>query len=132
MFERKPAIRSTQEDVAELAEELDRFVIGLAERIDAIQDAELVASWSDVAVLARTLANDANRLGYPGMSQSAKDAAMTAEDGKSEPLQHANAALHGLCDRIRRVHRIPRRHPVTARIEPLLCGKNWSTLQMRW
>lgn len=105
MFERKPAIRSTQEDVAELAEELDRFVIGLAERIDAIQDAELVASWSDVALLARTLANDANRLGYPGMSQSAKDVAMTAEDGKAEPLQDAIVELTDLGQRIRHGHR---------------------------
>ena len=48
MFERKPPIRSTQEDVAELADDIDRFVIGLAERIDAIQDAEFARKTGEV------------------------------------------------------------------------------------
>ncbi len=105
MFERKPPIRSTQEDVAELAEDLDRFVIALAERIDAIQDAELAASWSDVAALSRTLANDSERLGYPGMALSAKNVAMSAEDAKTEVLQDAIVDLTDLAQRIRRGHR---------------------------
>jgi hypothetical protein len=105
MFERKPPIRSTQEDVAELAEELDRFVIALAERIDSIQDAELANCWSDVASLARTLANDAERLGYPGMSQNAKSVAMAAEDAKAEVLQDAIVDVTELGQRIRRGHR---------------------------
>jgi hypothetical protein len=105
MFERKPPIRSTQEDVAELAEDLDRFVIGLAERIDAIQDAELAASWSDVASLARTLANDAERLGYPGMALCTKSVAMAAEDAKTDVVQEAIIDLTDLAQRIRRGHR---------------------------
>lgn len=105
MFERKPPIRSTQEDVAELAEELDRFVITLAERIDAIQDAELAASWSEVASLARSLANDADRLGYPGLRLTAKSVAMAAEDAKTEVLQDATFELTDLAQRIRRGHR---------------------------
>ena len=105
MFEHKPPIRSTQEDVPELAEALDRFVISLAEQIDAIQDAELVASWPEVASLARSLANDANRLGYPGMAQSAKSVAMSAEDAKAETLQEAIIDLTDLAQRIRRGHR---------------------------
>lgn len=105
MFERKPPIRSTQEDVAELAEDLDRFVIALAERIDQIQDAELASSWPDVASLARTLANDAERLGYPGMALSAKNVAMTAEDEKSDVLQDAIIDLTDLAQRVRRGHR---------------------------
>ena len=105
MFERKPPIRSTQEDVAELAEDLDRFVIGLAERVDAIQDAEMAASWSDVAELARTLANDADRLGYPVMAMSCKSVAMAAEDAKTDTLQEAIIDLTDLAQRIRRGHR---------------------------
>jgi hypothetical protein len=105
MFERKPPIRSTQEDVAELAEDLDRFVIALAERIDAIQDAELAASWPDVASVARMLANDAERLGYPGMAVCARSVAMTAEDEKTDELQDAIVDLTDLSQRIRRGHR---------------------------
>ena len=105
MFERKPPIRSTQEDVAELADELERFVIALAERIDAIQDAELAASWPDVASLSRILAKDADRLGSPGMAQSARSVAMSAEDNKTEALQDAIVELTELAQRIRRGHR---------------------------
>ncbi len=105
MFERKPPIRSTQEDVAELAEDLDRFVVHLAERIDAIQDAELVKNWSETASLARTLANDADRLGYPGMAQSAKSVAMAAEDSKTETIQDTVVELTDLAQRVRRGHR---------------------------
>ena len=105
MFEKKPPIRSTQEDVPELAEELDRFVIGLAEKIDAIQDAELAAQCADVSQLARMLANDAERLGYPGMAQSAKTVATAAADLKLESLQEAVIVLTDLAQRVRRGHR---------------------------
>jgi hypothetical protein len=105
MFEQKPPIRSTQEDVAELAEELDRFVIGLAERIDAIQDAELAANGDEVAELARMLANDAERLGYPGMAQCAKGVALSAEDGKSEAMRESVFDLTELAQRVRRGHK---------------------------
>ena len=69
MFERKPPIRSTQEDVVELAEDIDRFVIGLAERIDAIQDAELAQKHAEVAELSRTLSSEADRLGYANSAE---------------------------------------------------------------
>jgi hypothetical protein len=105
MFERKPPIRSTQEDVAELADELDRFVIALAERIDAIQDAELVRHLADVSQLARTLSNDAERLGYPGMSRSAKAVSAAADDGELPTLQETIADLTDLVQRIRQGHR---------------------------
>jgi len=105
MFERKPPIRSTQEDVAELAEDLDRFVIGLAERIDAIQDAELVEQCDEVSQLARTLGNDAERLGYPEMAQSAKSVAAAAADSKMDLLQESIITLTDLAQRIRRGHR---------------------------
>ena len=99
MFERKPPIRSTQEDVVELAEEIDRFVIGLAERIDAIQDAELAQQPSVVSKLARSLAREADRLGYPGMAMSAKGVALGAEDGLIDDLQQAVVELTGLAGR---------------------------------
>ena len=105
MFERKPAIRSTQEDVAELAEDIDRFVIALAERIDAIQDAELLASSCQIAQLARALAGDAERVGFPGMASCAKSLAAAAEDSKLEDLQLAVVDLTDIAQRIRRGHR---------------------------
>ena len=106
MFERKPPIRSTQEDVVELAEDIDRFVIGLAERIDSIQDAELAQKYGEVAVLARTLSSDADRLGYPGMAMSAKGVALAAEDAAGEEeLQETIVELTDLAQRVRQGHR---------------------------
>jgi len=105
MFEKKPPIRSTQEDVPELADELDRFVIALAERIDSIQDAELVGAYAEVSQLTRVLVHDAERLGYPGLSQNSKTVAAAAEDEKKTELQEAIVDLTDLVQRIRRGHR---------------------------
>ena len=105
MFERKPPIRSTQEDIAELAEDIDRFVIHLGERIDEIQDAELADCVGEVSSLARRLATDAERLGYPDMGQTAKAVAMAAEDEKLEVMQENIFELTDLVQRVRRGHR---------------------------
>lgn len=105
MFDRKPPIRSTQEDVVELAEDIDRFVIGLAERIDAIQDAVLARKLGEAAELSRTLSNDADRLGYPGMGMSAKGVALAAEDQLEDELQETVVELTDLAQRIRQGHR---------------------------
>jgi len=105
MFERKPPIRSTQEDIAELADDIDRFVIRLGERIDEIQDAELAGCIGEVSSLARQLAGDADRLGYPVMAQIAKAAAMAAEDEKISLMQEGIVELTDVAQRVRRGHR---------------------------
>ena len=105
MFKRESPIRSTQEDVDELAEDIDRFVVVLAERIDAIQDAELADCPDEIASLSRQLSSDAERVGYPVMAQSARSAAMAAEDGKIEAMQEQIVELTDLAQRVRRGHR---------------------------
>lgn len=105
MFELKPPIRSTQENCLELAGDIDRFVIGLAERIDLVQDAELAGKAHEVSELARTLATDADRLGYPSMATSAKGVAMAAEDETSDALQETIVELTEIAQRIRQGHR---------------------------
>ena len=105
MFERKPPIRSTQEDVHELVEEIDRFVIGLAERIDAIQDAEMASCQNEVADLARTLSSDADRLGYPELAQISKEVATGAEDGKMDHVRESAIELTDVAQRVRLGHR---------------------------
>ena len=105
MFEPKPPIRSTQEDVIELAGDIDRFVISLAERIDQIQDAELAQKSGEVAALAQTLARDADRLGYPGMAASAKGVALAAEDSQMDELQETVIELTEMAQRVRQGHR---------------------------
>ena len=105
MFERKPPIRSTQEDVPELAEEINHFVVGLAERVDALQDAEMAGCKDEVADLARTLSTDADRLGYPDLAQISKDVAVAAEDGKVENVRESAIELTDVAQRVRLGHR---------------------------
>jgi hypothetical protein len=105
MSERKPPIRSTQEDVPELVQAIDRFVIGLAERIDAIQDAELAGTPAEVARLAGGLASDADRLCYPGLALVSRNAISAASDGKRDAIQDAVIELTELAQRVRQGHR---------------------------
>ncbi len=105
MSERKPPIRSTQEDVPELVQAIDRFVIGLAERIDAIQDAELAGTHPELARLVGLLASDADRLGYPSLALVARNAISAASDGKRDALQDAVVDLTELAQRVRQGHR---------------------------
>lgn len=105
MLERKPPIRSTQEDEASLAQDLDRFVIGLAERIDSIQDAELAGKFAEVGSLARGLANEAERLGYPDMAMSATSVMAVAGNDQQDALQEAIVELTEIAQRIRQGHR---------------------------
>lgn len=105
MSERKPPIRSTQEDVPDLVQAIDRFVIGLAERVDAIQDAELQTSLSELGRLAAALAGDADRLGYPGLAQVARNAVSASTDGKRDAVQDAVVELTEVAQRVRQGHR---------------------------
>lgn len=105
MPELKPPIRSTQEGVIELSEDIDRFVIGLAERIDSIQDVELAGKSAEVAELARILSTDSDRLGYPAMALSATGVALAAEDDRADVLQETVIELTEIAQRIRQGHR---------------------------
>ncbi|MBY0398914.1 hypothetical protein K2X89_01370 [Myxococcota bacterium] len=105
MSERKPPIRSTQEDVPDLVQAIDRFVIGLAERIDAIQDAELQAGFAELGRLAGSLAADADRLGYPGLALVARNAVSASTDGKRDAVQDAVFELTEITQRVRQGHR---------------------------
>lgn len=105
MLEPKPPIRSTQEDEASLAQDLDRFVIGLAERIDSIQDAELAGKSAEVGALACGLAHEAERLGYPAMAISATSVMTAAENDQQDALQETIVELTEIAQRIRQGHR---------------------------
>ena len=105
MSEPKPPIRSTQQDVIELAGDINRFVISLAERIDQIQDAELAQKSGEVAALAQTLSRDADHLGYPGMAMSAKGVVAAAEYSQMDELQETVIELTEMAQRVRQGHR---------------------------
>jgi hypothetical protein len=64
-------IFSTRADDPELGDAIDGFVVGLAERVDHLQDAEARRDFDQLASLAQRLADDAERLGFSYLASCA-------------------------------------------------------------
>ena len=105
MADQKQAIRSFLEDDPELADEIGAFVVSLAERVDALQDAEAAAQWEPLRDLSLDLARDAERFGFPGLSQIARGVARAAEDGKPDDARAGLVELTEMGQCIRLGHR---------------------------
>jgi len=100
----QPLYSALENDV-ELEEELSGFVIGLAEDVDLIQDAETAGSLPDVGTRARLLAKRAERFGYRLLTEIASEVVTASDEDKPEVVQtHLRALTHVAC-RIRRGHR---------------------------
>lgn len=105
MGEPKTAIRSSLEDDPELADDISAFVVRLAEQVDGLQDAEATAQWEPLRDVALELARDAERCGFPGLSQISRGVARAAEDGKPEDARSGLVELTAMAQRIRLGHR---------------------------
>ena len=98
-------IFSSRADDRSLNEAIDAFVVGLAERIDHLQDAEREAGFVQLAAFARDLATDAEALGYEPLGHVARMLEAAAEKEKSDEA-HANLVkLTAIAYRIRMGHR---------------------------
>ncbi|MDP6981423.1 MAG: hypothetical protein QF570_22920 [Myxococcota bacterium] len=100
----KPIFSTCDED-PNLTVALDRFVIGLAERVDTLQDAELDGDLPLLERLATELAAQASELGYAPMREIAQAVASACHDEKVEDAQAAMVELTDIAARIRRGHR---------------------------
>ena len=105
MADRKSAIRSFLEDDPELADDIGAFVVSLAERVDQLQDSEAAAQWEPLYDASVSLAREADRCGFPGLSQIARGVARAAEDGKPEDVRAGLIELTGVAQRVRLGHR---------------------------
>jgi len=105
MPDRKSAIRSFLEDDPELADDIGAFVVSLAEQVDGLQDAEAAAEWEPLRDVSLNLAREADRCGFPGLSQIARGVARAAEDGKPEDVRAGLTELTEIAQRIRLGHR---------------------------
>ena len=104
MQRRKP-IYSIREDEPELEEPINEFVIGLAERIDSLQDLHSLADFARLAELCQELAEEAERLGYPMLANVARQALQACEDRKTDASEEALLEMTDLTQRIRQAHR---------------------------
>jgi hypothetical protein len=101
---RRPLFSSLADD-AGLAEAVDAFVVGLAERIDLLLATEAAGNLGALAALGRALASDARRLGYESLADvaGAVGGACDARDPREARKQLVE--LTELCQRVRLGHR---------------------------
>ena len=100
----KPIFSSCEED-PEMSDAIDRFVIGLAEQVDGLQDAELEGDFELLGRLAGELARTAGVLGYGPMFDIAQVVVSACRDEKVEDARAAMVELTDVAGRIRRGHR---------------------------
>lgn len=105
MDERRLPIYSLFEDDVDLEDELDAFVIHLAERVDALQDAESTGDLDHLDELATETAAQAARLGYPDLEKVARRVRSACEDLDKRTIQTAIVELTEIVRRIRLGHR---------------------------
>lgn len=98
--ERLKPIYSSRSDDPSVDEVVDRFVVGLAERIDMLQDAEADGDLAQLAALAGELTRAADAAGFEALTSIAK--ALEAACSDDEP-QSARKRLLGLTEIAQRV-----------------------------
>lgn len=105
MEDRLRPIYSLHEDDVELEDDIDRFVIGLAEAVDGLQDAENSGDHDLLEDLSTALAADAARLGYPDLDKVARRVRTSCQDGDKPAVQGSLVELTEVARRIRLGHR---------------------------
>jgi hypothetical protein len=105
-FERpEPALRSSRESDPEVEFQIDAFVIGLGETVDALQDAEAAGQLAALRALAEGLVPRARELGYESLSESAQQIAEACGDPNPDAARKAIETFTELSKRARRGHR---------------------------
>lgn len=105
MSERLRPIYSLFEEAVELEEEIDAFVIRLAETVDHLQDSESSGDLDQLSDLALALAGEAARLGYPDLEKVARQVHTGCEDQNKPAIQEALVELTDVARRVRLGHR---------------------------
>jgi hypothetical protein len=100
----KPIVSLRAEDPA-FDERIDRFVVGLAERIDAFQDAVSAGDRAALRALAAALGEEAEALGYPPLAAAARRVALACDDPALETVRKSVVDLTEVSQRVRRGHR---------------------------
>ena len=98
-------IYSQLEDDPELQDAINEFVVGLAERIDLLQDLHSAANFDWLGELCGETADDAERFGYPLLASVARVAVDACLENKAEASEEALVEMTELTQRIRQAHR---------------------------
>jgi hypothetical protein len=98
-------IYSTRADDPELSDAIHAFVVGLAERIDALQDSEVAGSVDEVAGMGRDLGSQSDRLGFELMAASAARLIDSCDAHDPDALHKAVVDVTEIAQRVRQGHR---------------------------
>lgn len=105
MMGRSAPLFSLYEDDLDLEEDLGNFVVGLAERVDCMQDAGANRDLGTLDKLCLELANEATRFGYPPLVTIVDCVRSAGASGKDDAIEHSLVELTELARRIRQGHR---------------------------
>jgi len=100
----KPIYSSRSED-ASAGAAVDRFVIRLAERIDALQDAEADGDLAQLAALAGELIAEAAAAGFEAFASTGEALGAACGDGDAEDARERLLELTQIAQRIRLGHK---------------------------
>jgi hypothetical protein len=98
-------IFSTRDAEAELREAIDRFVIGLAEQIDLLQDAECAGKLEQLASLSTVLGENAASLGFGSLAELSRMVCDACAEDRPELARKALEEATEIARRIRLGHR---------------------------
>ena len=101
---RKP-ILSTRADDPSVSNLIDEFMVGLAEQVDRLQDAESKSDLEHLGALTSALAANADQLGFGVLAAAATDLQGFCQTNDLEDARDALIELTDIAKRIRRGHR---------------------------
>jgi HPt (histidine-containing phosphotransfer) domain-containing protein len=98
-------IYSSRSDDPDAGESLELFLVGLAERIDVLQDAEASGDFRQLAALAGRLASDAENTGFGVLASAAHTLESACFGGDPKLAREATLDITDLAQRVRRGHK---------------------------
>jgi hypothetical protein len=87
------------------SEAIDEFVVGVAERVDHLQDADSKGDLVELERLASELALDARSAGFDLLADVARSVQAACREGSKKPAHDGVVAVTDLACRIRLGHR---------------------------
>jgi len=105
MRDKHVPIFSSREDEPALREPISDFVVGLAERVDRLQDVERSGDLRALRELCAPLADEALRFGYAELADVVREVCRACDEDKPEMAQVALLRVTQLGRRVRLGHR---------------------------
>ena len=102
---RAKRIYSTRDGEPELEQSIEDFVVTLAERVDSLQDAQLLGDHTSLHLKTGELRDEAQQLGYPALAEAAASLAEACHAGDREAALERLVALTEIAGSVRRGHR---------------------------